>query len=107
MYYAASDSIFLQRIIPINNIKGNKTAARIPFFKSSPNTPDTIPTTVGPPEQPTSPPRAKNANIAVPPLGNAADALLKVPGHIIPTDIPQTAQAARLSSGTGKREIPR
>lgn len=68
---------------------------------------DTAPTTVGPPEHPRSPPRARNANMAVPPFGIAADALLKVPGHMIPTESPQTAQAARLRSGLGKRAIPR
>lgn len=81
--------------------------AKTPAFRFSPNTPDTMPTSVGPPEQPISPPRANNANMAVPPFGKAADALLKVPGHIIPTDSPQTAQAIRLSNGTGKREIPK
>lgn len=67
---------------------------------------DTIPTKVGPPEQPTSPPKASSANKAVPPFGREADALLKVPGHMIPTDNPQTAQASRLTNGSGISEIP-
>lgn len=69
--------------------------------------PDTIPTNVGPPEQPISPPNANKANIAVPPLGKAADALLKVPGHAIPTDSPQTAQAIRFNTGIDDNEIPK
>ena len=73
----------------------------------SPITPDTIPTNVGPVEQPTSPASAISANMAVPPFGRAADALLKVPGHMIPTDSPHAAQAMRLSPGTGRRDIPR
>ena len=97
----------LQRIIPISNRTGKIIPAKTPIFKLSPNAPETIPTNVGPPEQPISPPNANNANIAVPPFGKAADALLKVPGHMIPTDSPQTAQAIRLSHGFGKREIPK
>lgn len=67
--------------------------AKTPDFRFSPNAPDTMPTNVGPPEQPISPPNANNANIAVPPFGRTADALLNVPGHIISTDSPQIAQA--------------
>ena len=66
-----------------------------------------MPTKVGPPEHPTSPPSASSANIAVPPFDNEADALLKVPGHIMPTDSPQTAHAMRLTAGIGISEIPR
>ncbi len=60
-----------------------------------------------PPEQPRSPPRANNANIAVPPFRMTADALLKLPGHIIPTDRPQIAHPSRDSCGSGDREISR
>ena len=84
-------------MIPVNNSTGNITPARIPIFKLSPILLDTIPTRVGPPEHPRSPPSAKSANMAVPPFGRAAAALLKEPGHIIPTESPQTAQATRLS----------
>ena len=45
--------------------------------------------------------------MAVPPLGKAADALLKVPGHMIPTESPQTAQAIRFNSGIKNNEIPK
>ena len=94
-------------MIPMSSSIGKIMPAKIPIFRLSPSAPDTIPTNVGPPEQPISPPKANNANMAVPPLGKAADALLKVPGHMIPTDSPQTAQAIRLNSGMGKREIPK
>ena len=81
---------------PISSNTGKIIPAKIP-----------IPTNVGPPEQPISPPNASNANMAVPPLGKAADALLKVPGHMIPTESPQTAQAIRFNSGIGNNEIPK
>ncbi len=45
--------------------------------------------------------------MAVPPFGRAAAALLNVPGHIMPTDRPQTAQAIRDICGTGNNDIPR
>ena len=64
---------------PISSNTGKIIPAKIPIFRLSPKAPDTIPTNVGPPEQPISPPNASNANMAVPPLGKAADALLKVP----------------------------
>ena len=38
-------------------------------------------------------------------LGAEAAALLKLPGHIIPTESPQRAQPARLNAGDGEREI--
>ena len=92
---------------PMSSRQGKTVPARIPIFRLSPITPDTIPTNVGPVEQPTSPASAISANMAVPPFGRAADALLKVPGHMIPTDSPHAAQAMRLSPGTGRRDIPR
>ena len=94
-------------MIPISNIIGKIIPAKIPIFKLSSKAPDTIPTSVGPPAQPTSPPNANNANMAVPPLGSVADALLKVPGHMIPTESPQTAQQIRFSNGTENSEIPK
>lgn len=82
-------------------------AAKIPTFKFPLKMSDTIPTKVGPDELPISPPKARSANMAVPPLDNAADALLNVPGHIIPTESPQAAQAIKLSCGMGSSEIPK
>ena len=86
----------LQIIVQITRSAGKITAKRIPIFKLSLNLLEIIPTKVGPAEQPKSPPRARSANIAVPPLVIAADALLKLPGHIMPTDSPLIAHATRL-----------
>ena len=47
----------MHRKIPTNSNIGNITPARIPIFRLSLKAPDTIPTTVGPPEQPASPAR--------------------------------------------------
>ena len=79
--------------------------AKIPFFRSSEAKPVTKPTSVGPPEQPTSPASASRANMAVPPFRSAADALLKVPGHMIPTDSPHKEQPIREKSGDGESEM--
>ena len=79
---------------PISSNTGKIIPAKIPIFRLSPKAPDTIPTNVGPPEQPISPPNASNANMAVPPLGKAADS-------------PQTAQAIRFNSGIENNEIPK
>ena len=97
----------MQRKIPISNNIGKIHPTKIPIFRLSSNNPDIIPTNVGPPEQPKSPPSANNANIAVPPLGKADDALLKVPGHIIPTEKPQIAHAIRFNIGIDNNVIPK
>ena len=98
---------FAHRKMPMSSRIGKATPARMPSFRLSPRVPETKPTTVGPPPQPTSPPSASSANMAVPPLGSAEDALLKVPGHMMPTDRPHRAQNTRLSPGTGSSETPR
>ena len=41
---------------PISSNTGKIIPAKIPIFRLSPKAPDTIPTNVGPPEQPISPP---------------------------------------------------
>lgn len=66
-------------------------AQSMPFFRSSPNALAIIPAKVGPDEQPKSPPSARRANIAVPPPFIPADALLNVPGHMMPTEKPHIA----------------
>lgn len=96
-----------QMRIPVSRSTGNTIPAKMPILRLSSNALDIVPTRVGPPEHPRSPPSANSANIAVPPLGRAADALLNVPGHMIPTESPQTAQAARLIRGSGIKDIPR
>lgn len=68
---------------------GNIVAANSPFFKSSPAASATFPTTAGPAVEPRSPANAKNANIAVPPVGHFREERLIVPGHMIPTASPQ------------------
>ena len=83
------------------------TAERIPFFKSSDAAPEMYPTSEGPPEHPRSPASASKANMAVPPFLIAADALLKLPGHMIPTDNPQTPHPKRDKRGEGEREMHR
>ncbi len=74
-------------------------AEKIPIFKLLPNQPDTIPTRVGPPEHPRSPASARNANMAVPPPRIEAAARLNVPGHIIPTENPQSPHPISPSTG--------
>ena len=81
------------------------TPARIPFFRLSDASPDIKPTSVGPPEHPISPASASNANREVPPLCNAVDALLKLPGHIIPTENPQTEHPIRDIIAEGESEM--
>ena len=63
--------------------------------------PDTAPTTPGPSAHPTSPARANNANMAVPPSGQCTMERLNVPGHRMPTEKPHSAQPASESSGQG------
>lgn len=97
----------MQKKMQKSSNRGKITAARMPAFKLSWKQLEIMPTRVGPLEQPKSPPRAKRANMAVPPLGNVAEALLKVPGQRIPTESPQRAQLSRPITGLGIREIPR
>ena len=73
----------------------------------SDNIPDTNPTKVGPPEHPTSPASARSANRDVPPLRSAMDALLKLPGHMIPTENPQMEQPISDTNADGAREMQR
>lgn len=82
-------------------------AARIPACSVFPKALDTNPTRVGPEEHPRSPARASMANMTVPPRRIEAEALLNVPGHMIPTENPQMAQQISSMKGTGISEIPR
>ena len=82
------------RTNPISKAVGNRTATNIPVFKFPFALSATQPTTPGPLAQPKSPARAKKANIAVPPVGNAFEEMLIVPGHMIPTEKPHTIQPA-------------
>lgn len=82
-------------------------AAKMPFFRSSAARLDTAPTTVGPPEHPRSPASASSANKAVPPFRIDEDALLKVPGHMIPTESPQIPRPISDKTGDGDKEMHR
>ena len=66
-----------------------------------------LPTIVGLTVAPKSPAKAKNANIAVPPLGHFCDEILIVPGHIIPTETPQSAQPANPIIGIDDKDAVR
>ena len=68
---------------------------------------ETLPTTVGPIEHPTSPASAKKANIAVEPLFIFEADILNVPGQSIPTDRPHKLHPIRLNIGQGDSEIIR
>ena len=96
-------SFFLLKIKHIKRTIGNATADSMPIFILSLKVFATKPTSVGPPLQPKSPAKANKANIAVPPVRKEAAALLKLPGHIIPTERPQMEQPIRLIIGEGHK----
>ena len=77
---------------------GKNEAKRIPILKFSPNRSETKPTTEGPLVQPMSPPRARRANIAPPPPLMFSAAILYVPGHMMPTEKPQSAMPKRANA---------
>ena len=79
-------------------------AMRSPIFRLPPAISDMLPTIAGLTVAPKSPAKAKNANIAVPPLGHFCEERLIVPGHRIPTAIPQSAHPAKPRNGKGERD---
>ena len=89
---------------PVTSIAGKTVAARSPVFKLPPATSEILPTMVGLTAAPKSPARAKNANIAVPPLGKFCDDMHMEPGHIIPTANPQNAQPASPRTGNEDKD---
>ena len=89
---------------PTISISGNAVAANNPTLRFPPNILEIFPTIAGLIVAPQSPARAKNANIAVPPLGHFCDEILIVPGHIIPTESPQRAQPANPIIGVEDRD---
>ena len=95
------------RTNPISKAVGNRTATNIPVFKFPFALSATQPTTPGPLAQPKSPARAKKANIAVPPVRIVFAAMLNVPGHITPTEKPQTAQPSNPNREECVKEINR
>ena len=71
---------------------GKTVANSKPIFRFPPMESAIVPTIAGLTVAPKSPANARKANIAVPPFGHFCDEILIVPGHIIPTDKPQSAQ---------------
>ena len=65
---------------------------------------DIRPTVPGPIEPPKSPAIARSANIAVPPAGNFFDVMLKVPGHMMPTEKPHIIHPINAIMGFLKSE---
>ena len=86
------------------NTTGNIAAKSRPILRSPPAMPEKRPTIDGPTVAPISPAKAKNANIAVPPMGHFCAEILIVPGHMIPTEIPHSAQPANPIIGKGDRD---
>ena len=86
---------------------GNTIAAASPLCSEPLSFPETKPTREGPVVQPRSPARANKANMAVPPFGHAAAARLKVPGHMMPTERPHSAQPSSPRTGTGAKTASR
>ena len=78
-----------------------------PVLRLPPAISERLPTIVGLTVAPKSPAKAKNANIAVPPLGQFCEEMLIEPGHIMPTANPQSAQPASPRIGNADREASR
>ena len=83
---------------------GKNVAISNPACKLPPAKSENMPTIDGPTEPPKSPPNAKNANIAVPPAGHFCAEILKVPGHMIPTESPHNAHPATPKKDTVVKE---
>ena len=92
---------------PATNITGNSVATSKPVFRLPPVLSERLPTIAGLTIAPKSPANAKNANIAVPPLGNFWEDILIDPGHIMPTARPQSAQPASPRIGNVDRDASR
>jgi len=73
---------------PTTRRTGKTVATSNPVFRLPPANSEMLPTMVGLTVAPRSPANAKNANIAVPPLGHFREEILIEPGHIIPTAKP-------------------
>lgn len=89
------------------SISGKAVATSSPVLRSPPNKSEIPPTIAGLTVAPRSPAKAKNANIAVPPLGHFCEEILIVPGHIIPTEMPHSAHPANPIIGISDKEAMR
>lgn len=78
-----------------------------PALRLPPTKLEIPPTIAGLAVAPKSPAKAKKANIAVPPLGHFCDEMLIVPGHIIPTESPQSAHPANPIMGMEDKDAIR
>ena len=107
LFYLKLFFIGIYIVNPANNRSGKTVPKRMPFRRLSPKALAANPTTVGPLLHPKSPARARRAKRAVPPRGIEALAILKLPGHMMPTDRPQSPQPSRLSQGIGERAVSR
>ena len=94
----------MKRISITHSINGKMRPTRSPILMLPPNKSATLPTIAGPIPPPRSPAIAKSANIAVPPVGKALDEILMVPGHMRPTENPQTTQPIRPTNGLFEKE---
>ena len=88
-------------------IAGKTVAKSNPVFKLPPTVSAIPPTIAGLTVAHRSPANARKANIAVPPFGHFCEEMLIVPGHMIPTANPQSAQPTRPIIGIGDREASR
>lgn len=94
----------LRTIKPRISISGNAVATSSPILRLPPAISEMLPTIAGLTVAPKSPAKAKSANIAVPPLGHFWEEMLIVPGHIMPTEMPQNAQPASPIVGKEDRD---
>lgn len=106
-FYTLLLYVLFNAIRPTTKIAGKTAAASKPVFRSPPTDSAKLPTSAGLTVAPRSPANAKNANIAVPPLGHVCEEMLKVPGHMMPTAVPHTAQPTRPKTGSGDSEAKR
>ena len=88
-------------------MSGKTLPTSMPDCRLSPACWVTAPTRLGPKAPPRSPAMASRANSAVPPRGMRGEAMLIVPGHMMPTEKPQKMQPARLSTGFFDRPASR
>lgn len=91
--------------IDITSTIGKIQAANIPAFRLLFAVCVIYPIMYGPIEPPISPAIASSANIDVPPRGIFTEVMLIVPGHIMPTEKPQSMQPIRPRAGLAPSEV--
>ena len=98
--YASSRFLFSKRT-ERTKTAGKTQPASTPIFKLSFAACVTSQTMPGPTAPPRSPAIARKANIAVPPSGIFLEAILIVPGHMMPTEKPHKLHPTRFKNGSG------